>query len=106
VNATGYFLRADGANRDIGSLQDDENKSHSHKMFAPSSTNTQSNANIIPNNKNGSVTYRNDWGSWSYIMIRSDNDATPDSGRTSSDGGSEARPKNLNAGYIYVFIGF
>ena len=94
VNATGYFLRADGANRDIGNLQDDAFQGHTHNTTNYIAQGSLQGSKFAGAPGNGGQTSDNLSGPIS--------DGTNGTPRTAS----ETRPKNINAGYIYVFIGF
>lgn len=81
ANWNKYFMRVDSA-RSLGSLQEDQFKSHSHGISTY--------AGDIGNGVKNGGTER---GTWTI--------------QSSSAGGDETRPKNLNAGhYYYFYIGF
>lgn len=90
----------------VGSYQDDELKSHEHKLFANQGRQVNTNNSNVYIGENDSVcaTNWNPGGIWNaYATQPSTNGIKASRGVSSLEGGSETRPKNIYYNYIVKY---
>lgn len=97
-DASGRGAMASGGNTgdNVGSTQSDQNASHNHRMFANASSSTDgASGNVARTGNAGSSAER--------YRLAGGATASPTRGDTSTSGGNESRPTNVNVRY-YIKI--